>query len=215
MTTKAVLFDFDGVIADTENIHVAAWERTFGELGWDVAPSVCARAVEVDDRVFLTDVFAEKGITDGNIEGWVRRKQALTVSMLNDWPHVYSGLHELAQRLRPRLRLAVVTGTWRENVEAVLRAARLDTAFEVIISKEDVRAPKPDPEPYRSALAHLKIEPAHAIALEDSATGLASAQSAGVRAVAVGHRKPNGDWVGSAIYVADLWEAGRALDGID
>jgi HAD superfamily hydrolase (TIGR01509 family) len=214
MRTKAVLFDFDGVIADTENIHVAAWERTFGELGWDVAPTVCVRAVEVDDRVFLSEVFANKGITDGNIEGWVRRKQALTVSMLSDWPHVYPGLHDLAHELSKRVRLAVVTGTWRENVAAVLKAAGLERSFETIVSKEDVRSPKPDPEPYRSALARMNLEPVDAIALEDSATGLASARSAGIRALAVGHRKPKGDWVGESLYVADLWEAGRTLDEI-
>src|SRR4051794_725318 len=46
---RAVFFDFDGVLADTENIHIAAWERTFGDLGWDVPPADCARAAEVDD----------------------------------------------------------------------------------------------------------------------------------------------------------------------
>src|SRR3954452_13561914 len=116
MPPRAVPFDFDGVIADTENHHVAAWERTFGLMGWDVPPEVCARAMELDDRVFLAEVFASRQITDGNLEGWVRRKQELTVEMLRDAPRIYPGVRELVDRLRGKARLAVVTTTWRENI---------------------------------------------------------------------------------------------------
>src|SRR5262245_54222506 len=120
MSLRAILFDFDGVIADTENVHVAAWQRTFAALGWEVADDVCARAAEVDDRAFLAEIFAEKGIEGGDVEGWVRRKQRLTVQMLADSPRLYPGLAELVIRLRGRYRLAVVSGTWRENVAVVL-----------------------------------------------------------------------------------------------
>jgi len=79
---KAVCWDFDGVIADTENAHVAAWERTFAEMGIDVAAEVCARAAEEDDRAFLAEVFAKSNVPNGDVEGWTRRKQSLTESIL-------------------------------------------------------------------------------------------------------------------------------------
>jgi beta-phosphoglucomutase len=50
MPLKAVLFDFDGVIADTDNHHIAAWQRTLAAMGWQVVDEVAARAAEIDDR---------------------------------------------------------------------------------------------------------------------------------------------------------------------
>src|SRR5689334_19316005 len=100
MPPRALLFDFDGVIADTENVHVAAWQRTFAAMGWEAADEVCARSMEVDDRVFLSEVFARREITDGDIDGWVGRKQELTLSLLTDAPRVYSGVAALVDRVK-------------------------------------------------------------------------------------------------------------------
>ena len=153
MPTLAVLFDFDGVIADTENVHVAAWQRTFGLMGWFESDESCCKAVEVDDRAFLAEVFARRKIEGGDVEGWVARKQELTLRLLGDSPKVYPGVAALVEHLNGRVRLCVVTTTWRANVEAVLRASGLARAFEFVVAKEDVKATKPDPEGYRLALA--------------------------------------------------------------
>src|SRR5206468_12864820 len=83
---RALLFDFDGVIADTENHHIAAWQRTFGLMGLDVDDEICAYAAEVDDREFLSDFFSSKKITDGDVNGWILRKQEIVGMMLDDSP---------------------------------------------------------------------------------------------------------------------------------
>lgn len=207
MPPRAVLFDFDGVLADTENIHVAAWQRTFADLGWVVPDEVCARAVEVDDGRFLSEVFAGRKVEGGDIEGWVRRKQRLTVAMLADAPRLYPGAAELVHRLSGRVRLGIVSTTWRENLDVVLAASGLTDAFEVLVGKEDVAAVKPDPKGYVLALERLRLPAQAVVALEDSASGLQAARGAGLRALAVGHRQPRGDWVGPSYYVADLTEA--------
>jgi HAD superfamily hydrolase (TIGR01509 family) len=204
MAPQAILLDFDGVIADTENHHIAAWQRTLMALGWLVADEVAARSAEVDDREFLRELFAAHGIEDGDITGWVAKKQALTISLLKDAPRIYPGVATLIEQLRGRVRLAVVSGTWRENVEAVLGASGLSGSFEQIIAKEDVKAVKPDPEAYRQALSCMKLRPAAAVAIEDSPSGLASARAAGIPCVALGHRREFGEWVGDAIYVSGL-----------
>jgi HAD superfamily hydrolase (TIGR01509 family) len=213
MPPRALLFDFDGVLADTENVHVAAWQRTLEVLGWEVSDEVCARAVEIDDRVFLADLFSERKIERGDVEGWVQRKQILTASMLSDSPRLYPGVAPLIQRLRRRKRvaLAVVSTTWRENIETVLKGSGLLNAFAVLVGKEDVRAVKPDPECYRLALSRLGVEAGEAVALEDSASGLASARGAGLRALAIGHRLPRGEWSGPSEYVPDLTKTDEIL----
>ena len=212
MPLHALLFDFDGVLADTENIHVAAWQRTLAELGWEVPDAECARAVEEDDRDFAASVFAAQKVAHADVAGWVLRKQALTITMLNDSPRVYPGVAALVEAVRGRLRLAVVSGTWRANVETVLQASGLSGAFELIVAKEDVAAGKPAPDCYRLALERLGLEPTQAIALEDSPTGLIAARGAGLRVLAVGHRRPIGDWVGSADYIPRLLPTARVLE---
>ncbi|SIN95301.1 haloacid dehalogenase superfamily, subfamily IA, variant 3 with third motif having DD or ED [Singulisphaera sp. GP187] len=204
MPTRAVLFDFDGVIADTENIHIAAWQRTLARLGWEVPDDVCARAVEVDDRIFLADLFAQRKIEHGDVEGWVRTKQELTAAMLTASPRLYPGLVDLVRSLTGKVQLAVVSTTWRENIAIVLKAAGLEDAFPIVVGKQDVTLVKPDPEGYRLALQKLELAPGEAIALEDSPTGLTSARAAGLATLAVGHRLPRGEWVGAADFVDDL-----------
>jgi beta-phosphoglucomutase len=214
MPTRAVLFDFDGVIADTENVHVAAWQRTFGVMGWIEADETCARAAEIDDRAFVAEVFERRKIEGGNVEGWVARKQELTLQLLADSPRVYPGIVRLIERLKGKVRLGVVTTTWRGNVEAVLKAAGLLGAFEVVVAKEDVTVPKPDPEGYRLALAKLDLPPGDVVALEDSPTGLAAAKAAGLRVIAVGHRRPSGEWSSDSTFLADLTEPDRVLPSL-
>ena len=157
MALKAVLLDFDGVIADTDNYHVAAWQRTLSVLGWQVPDEVAARSAEIDDRQFLAEVFAQRGIVSGKIEDWVRKKQVLTVQMLRNSPRLYPGAVELVRKLEGRAKLAVVSGTWRENIEVVLEASDLAEAFDLIIGKEDVTSVKPAPEAYQLALKRLRL----------------------------------------------------------
>jgi beta-phosphoglucomutase len=215
MPIRAVLFDFDGVIADTENVHVAAWQRTFGRMGWFEPDESCSRAAEVDDRAFVAEVFARRKIDGGNVEGWVARKQELTLRLLADSTKLNPGVAALVGSLDGRVRLGVVTTTWRENVESVLRASGLARAFEFVVAKEDVKATKPDPEGYLLALAKLGLPGQDVVALEDSAGGLEAARGAGLRAVAVGHRRPDGDWVGDAPYLPGFADLDRVLGELD
>ena len=202
---RVVFFDFDGVLADTESVHVAAWERTFGALGWDIPAETCARAAEQDDRAFLRDVFHTRGCPEGDLDGWVARKQQLTRMLLADAPRLYPGVRALVETLRDRdIRLGVVSSTWRENIAIVLGTEALIHAFAWVVCKEDVAALKPAPDAYHLALARAKIPPAAALALEDSPSGLHSARAAGIRPVAIGHRRAAGPWTGESVYLKDL-----------
>jgi HAD superfamily hydrolase (TIGR01509 family) len=204
MALKAILLDFDGVIAETENHHIAAWQRTLSIMGWQVPDEVAARSADIDDRQFLAEVFQQRGIVSSKIDDWIRKKQILTVQLLRDSPRVYPGVAELVRKVEGRARLAVVSGTWRENIEVVLDTVNLSGAFDLIIGKEDVTAVKPDPEAYQIALKRLRLSPKSCVAIEDSPSGLAAARAAGIRAVAVGHRRSFGDWVGDAAYISGL-----------
>jgi HAD superfamily hydrolase (TIGR01509 family) len=183
-------------------------------MGWIEPDESCARAAEIDDRAFAAEVFARRKLDGANVEGWVARKQELTLKLLADSPRIYPGVAELIDRLAGRIRLGVVTTTWRGNVEAVLGASGLANAFEFVVAKEDVKATKPHPEAFRLALKKLRLPGDDVVSLEDSATGLAAARGAGVRTVAVGHRRPKGDWVGDSDYVAGFVDLARVLAAV-
>ena len=213
MPPRAILFDFDGVIAATENHHVAAWQRTLGFLGLTIGDQAAACAAEVDDRDFLREFFEGRDIPVDKVDEWVDRKRALTVELLKHAPRVYPGVVELVGVLRDRARLAVVSGAWRECVETVLNAAGIADAFGVIVAKEDVTERKPHPEAYTLALKKLRLAPGSVAAIEDSPTGLASAREAGIRRlIAVGHRRPLGDWIGDAAFVEKLGPGAEVLE---
>lgn len=211
MKIRALLFDFDGVLADTENVHIAAWERAFARMGWDVSPEVCAKAAEQDDREFLREILLSRGVADGDIEGWTRYKQGQTLEMLRDVPRLYPGASRLVRRLSGEFPLAVVSGTWRSNVETVLESAGLVEHFRVVVAKEDVGRPKPDASAYRLAAERLGIPPGECFALEDSPTGLAAARAAGVSVAAVGHRRAAGAWSEGASFIPDLRDTEAVL----
>lgn len=212
MPPRAVLFDFDGTLVDTENIHVAAWQRTLARMGWEVADEAAARAAEIDDRYFLQELFGRRKVEGADLDGWMALKQDLAATMLADAPRLYPGVPELVSALTARgVRLAVVTTTWRRNVEVVLGASGLADAFEAILAKEDVAAVKPDPEAYDRALKRLGLPASEAVALEDSPTGLASARAAGIEVVAVGHRRSEGGWSSGHRFLAGLADTNHAL----
>ncbi len=216
MPTRAVLFRFDGVLADTENVHVAAWQRTFRVMGWNESDETCARAAEIDDRAFVLEVFARRKIEGGDAGGWASRKQSLTIQLLRDRPHLQPGVADLVHSLREAgIALAVVTESQRANVEAVLAASGLIDAFDVLVTGNDLKSPKLDLEAYRLAITRLKVAPGEAVAIEDSASGLVNAQKAGLRVVAVVAAQPAGDWTtGDAAWLPNLTDQPSVLAAI-
>ena len=212
MPPKAILFDFDGVIADTGNHHIAAWQRTLAVMGWHIADEVAVRSAEIDDREFLAEFFAERGITEGKIEDWVRRKQVLTVQLLKDAPRLFPGVVDLVRKVQGRVRLAVVSSTWRENIEAVLGAAGL-----IGLIRFDCRQRRRDggqAGSRRLSTSHSNGSgswPGRRSPSKIRPPVLASARAAGIRAIAVGHRRPFGEWVGDATYISGF-EPAHGLD---
>ena len=204
MAPTAVLLDFDGVIADAENYHVAAWQRTLARLGWEIPDEIAARSAAIDDHRFAAELFAQREIDEADVGGWVEKKRSLTLAMIRHAPRLHPGAVELVRSLAGRTRLAVVANAPRENVEALLDEAGLINRIQVIVAGEDGDAPAPAPDSRLLALSLLEVPPDRAFAIEGSPEGLSAALAAGTRRVAVGHRFPFGDWVGEALFVPSL-----------
>lgn len=213
MLPTAVLLDFDGVIADAENHHVAAWQRVLTRLGWEISDEVAARFAAIGDHRFAAELFADRGIDGADVDGWVNRKRSLALAMIGHAPPLFPGAVELIQHLEGRARLAVVAHSAREFVETLLDRAGLAGRIDVVVAAEDVDAAAvvPAADSRRLALSLLEVAADRAVAVEGSAEGLAAARVAGARPVAVGHRLPHGDWTGDAPFLPSLEPISDAL----
>lgn len=214
--TIAVLFAFDGVLCDIENVHVAAWERTFAELGWPVPAADCERAAEMDEHQFLAEWFRGIRVPDPNLDAWIGRKRAIAEAMLSASPRLFPGAKALAGALAGsgRARLGVIGISPRPLIESCLRGAGLADLFAVVLGREDVERAKPAPQGVSEALRRLGVEPSRAFVLDNDPNGMAAARGAGATPVAIGHRLPEGGWTGGARYFRGLRDRDALLEAL-
>lgn len=203
MSLKAVLFDFNGVIINDEPIH----EKLIDELL--LSENLRPKAGEFwqvclgrSDRACIKDLFANRGrvITDEYLAELIARKaQAYRqeIETLEKMP-IFMGLEDLIFKLRgAQLKLAVVTGALRSEVELVLERANLAQNFSTIVAGDDLSASKPEPDGYLLAVERLNqqypelnLKPADCLALEDTPPGIQAAQEAGMQVVGIAHTYP-------------------------
>lgn len=181
----AILFDFDGVLADTEPLHWRCWNEALEPMGVSVAwAAYQEHCIGISDREFLTVLGAQAQPPRTVDELWPRypikkqlfRDAATTGSLIPD--EMKNTLEAL-----PNVRLAVVTSSSKTEIEAILLAENVLHLFDTVVYGDDVTNLKPDPEPYLTAMSRLGAK--HAIAVEDSKAGQASALAAGCELIAV------------------------------
>lgn len=220
---EAILWDFDGVIARTELLHIAAWQRAARHVRIDFPDDAFDTAATEDDRELIARVFAAEGIElhSSQILAWCAAKQEILVALLKTAPPIYPGVTETMNWLAEAgYRQAIVTSTWRANVAATLETSKLPRLIDFVIAKEDVARPKPAPDGYRLAVGRMRCAPKRCLAIEDSLQGLKSAMAAGVDAVALAHphspaSNRGKNWTNGLPLLRDLSELRPILDRRD
>jgi len=189
----AVLFEFDGVIADTRDARRAALLDTLEEDGLvlDHAEYLeCCAGLPV--RASVRAAFARRSIARDEtlIELTAVRAERRFSGLVGTGVSLAVGARDLVESLSGQVRLGIVARAARQEVESALALAQLEHAFEFVISGEDPYRPKPAPDAYRGALDRLaRRRPAdsrHVVALEDGALGIRAAKAAGLRCAAIG-----------------------------
>jgi beta-phosphoglucomutase len=186
----SILFDFDGVLADTEPLHYRCWQEVlngFGvELPWDYYAQNCIGTSEHDTlRAFLT--LATPPLAFEPLWAQYPRKKELFRGMITQSVPLAEGALELLQELHGKFRMAVVSSSNRREVEPALQVAGIRDFFDVLVCGSEVANLKPAPDPYLKA-AEL-LQSARPLVVEDSAAGVKSAEAAGfdfVRIASVG-----------------------------
>ncbi|WP_337843943.1 HAD family phosphatase [Thermus sp.] len=173
---KALLFDLDGTLADTDPLHLLAWREALKPFGLEVDPSFYR--ARISGRLNPEIVRDLLGLTGEKAEALIAQKEARFRALaqgLSPTP----GLPELLGKARAKgLLWGVVTNAPKENASHVLEALGLSPPL--LVLAEEVGRGKPDPLPYRVALARLGVRPEEALAFEDSPSGVRSAVGAGI-----------------------------------
>jgi HAD superfamily hydrolase (TIGR01509 family) len=182
---RAVVFDMDGLLLDTEVVWQAAEEQLFAAHGAvftrEDKMAVIGTSFDLTARYFAQRLGQPPERGPALVEERVLAMyEALQVDVAGR-----PGALELVARLRGRLPLALASNSPRRLVDAALATARLTDVFDVIVTSDDVALSKPAPDIYLLVCQRLGVEPAHVLALEDSAAGVASAKAAGLACIAV------------------------------
>lgn len=177
---EAILFDFDGVLADTEPLHFESWAEALLPLGVSLDwPTFEKHCVGIPDRV-VAEFFCGLAHPPADFETvWARHavKLDLFLAKIRQRPCFLPEIPALIQSLSC-YRLGIVSASSRFEIEPPLEAAGIRDYFDVIIGTEDVERTKPAPDPYLLALRRLGV--AKALAVEDSEAGAASGKAAGL-----------------------------------
>jgi HAD superfamily hydrolase (TIGR01509 family) len=195
VTLRAVVFDFDGVIANSEPLHFRAFREVLDEVGVRLTEQdYYARYLGYNDVGAFAAVAADRGQTWNaeKIDRLVRSKAERMEELERDQSVLFPGAAAAIRRLSAGVELAIASGAIRAEIVRVLERERLADAFAVLVASEDTAASKPAPDPYLRAVSQLsevdrRIRAQECVAIEDSRWGLESARAAGLRTVAVTH----------------------------
>jgi beta-phosphoglucomutase len=208
---QAVIFDFDGVIADSEPLHLRAYQSVLQAEGIELdKKDYYARYLGYDDAGLFKTLAKDRGIAvdAGTIDKWIASKSRIIEAMLSNHSIAFPGAAACVKLFSERVPLAIASGALEPEIVMVLEHAGLRNCFEAIASASDGVRGKPAPDLYLLAIAKLReriqVNPASCVAIEDSHWGLESARRAGLRCVAVTHTYPASELGGADLIVDRL-----------
>ncbi len=194
-TLTAMIFDFDGVIADTEPLHFASFRQTLADIGISLTEAdYYANYLGYDDRgCFLAALTAHQHPTDPvALAQLIQRKTRAYLESVKSHLVIFPGVREFVREASAAYPLAIASGALRHEIEVILEQAGLRKEFLYITSAEDVTRGKPDPQPFLHALNALNrqrqeqaITAESCLVIEDSIPGIRGAKIAGMKVLAV------------------------------
>jgi beta-phosphoglucomutase len=206
---RAVVFDFDGVIADTERLHLAAFQQVFASRGWTLSEDAYFdRYLGFDDAGLVGAYLSDEALDLSDLEraALVSAKTEIFRRHLNSPAILFPSAQACIATLAAEFRLAIASGALHHEIEAILVGSGLRELFGPIVASDDVPVSKPAPDPYLAAAAALGVQPASCVAIEDSPAGLEAARTAGMRTVAITTTSPRNLLARADRIIEDLRE---------
>ena len=189
---RAAIFDFDGVLVNSEPAHFLALREALRPEGVEITEiEYLSRYVAYDDNRSTAMALEHHGrpAPADRVGAIAARKADLYEELRREVPF-FPGARELVRGLQRRMPLGIASGARRVEIEDILEAGGLRDAFAAVVGAVDVRRTRPDPEPYLEALRQLRraapgLEASQCVALEDTPPGIAAARAAGMIVIGV------------------------------
>jgi beta-phosphoglucomutase len=191
----AVIFDFNGILADDDPIHMQAFRQVAAEegLGFDDGEYM-DRYLPLNDRDCFEQLWQnnDRALRSGELEDLIRRKSVFYFRAIEQKQVLFEGAADAVRAAAKRGPVGIASGASIGEIRHILGTAGLLNCFSTIVAAEDVKRGKPDPEPFRLAWNRLRehsagLEASECLAVEDSLGGIQSAQSAGMPCLGIAH----------------------------
>ena len=184
----AIVFDFDGVLANSEPLHLQAYQAVLGELGLTLpAEEYYQHYVGFDDVTALRTLSDRRGLgwDARQITDMVARKTLIFDEVVASTDVLFPEAAACVKRLAAAMPLGIASGALRHEIVAILRRANLEHHFKFIVAAGETANGKPAPDPYRRAARLHERPPQQCAAIEDSRWGIESAKDAGLHCVGI------------------------------
>ncbi|HKZ16464.1 MAG TPA: HAD family phosphatase [Geobacteraceae bacterium] len=197
---RALIFDFDGIIVDTEPIHYRAFQEVLEPLGlgysWE---EYVSGYMGYDDREAFREAFKarSKSIRNDELGRLITQKASVFLKIIEGGIKAYPGVVKLIHDTAGNMPLALCSGALVSDITPILDQLGIRDKFDVVVTADDVAASKPDPASYILAVHRLSaaypdssIKPQNCLAIEDTPAGIESAKGAGIAVLAVTNSYP-------------------------
>lgn len=199
---SAIVFDFDGVLADSEPLHLRASQEVLSTQGITLTrEEYYAKYLGFDDEGVFSRVAEAHGRAIGSEEmrGLIGDKARIFDRLMDSDGMLYPGTAACVERMADAFPLGIASGALKHEILAILTRGGLQGRFRFIVAAGDTPAGKPAPDPYRLAASLHGFPPSACVAVEDSREGLASAKAAGLACIGITH-----SYSADALGLADL-----------
>jgi beta-phosphoglucomutase len=205
----AIVFDFDGVLVDSEPLHLRAYQEVLEPFGYSLPrEKYYASYLGYDDPGVFRAVAEERNwpLDERRLNALIEEKTRIYDALVAGGEMLYPGAVECVTRLASAWPLGIASGAARPEIEAMLREHSLERHFRFIVASGDTPASKPAPDPYRRAAELHGLSPDACVAIEDSRWGIESAKAAGLACIGITHTYPVSELLAADAIVTSLRE---------
>jgi len=208
---KAILFDMDGVLSDSESYHIKALKMLFQRHGKKITNKDLSNVFGKLDEHIIRDLCKKKRFSC-DIYAWGKEKRRIAVKLMkNSKIPTFPGAKDLVNSLSKKYKLGIGTSSSHEELNVVLKKIGLRKYFKVIMGREDVHTKKPSPELYRKLAKRLGAKPSECVVIEDSLCGIEAAKRAKIKCIAITHTFPASKLKQADYIVKNLMEIKKLL----
>ena len=209
---KAILWDNDGVLVDTEHLYRDATRRIMAGVGFNLSDEQY-RELFLSQNHGAWHLLAEQGHSESTLARMRAERDDLYSTLLRERNHTIAGVEDVLQSLHGRFAMGVVTSSQRSHFEIIHAATGLMHYFDFVLTREDYANSKPDPEPYLAGIAKTGLRAKECIAVEDTPRGLTAATGAGIKCVVIPNALTSGgDFTAAYQVLRDIRELPAVLN---